>query len=212
MTKNQQALEETIKKLNDDYAAALNYANEHQEQYAQLKEGKNADDITRDQMKKLEQMIENTVRQESEYRQDIDTLAKDLETKVIFTKLASLLKTEVDVILHAKEEAKAQRANILTDDQIESFTRQLVQLIEERYVTVGKIDTLTLINELKHQQEDGSGVVDKFDFLTADEVAQLDKLVNTAVVNPLAELDEKRQRLDQEIQEMPRQREQLKEY
>ena len=53
---------------------------------------------------------------------------------------------------------------------------------------------------------------DKYDFLTTDEVTQLDKLVNTAIINPLTELDEKRIRLNQEIHEMPRQREHLREY
>lgn len=212
LTTQKQDLEKKIVELKDKYAAAINYANEHKEQYDHLKEGKNADDITRDQMRKIEQSLENTVRQETEYRQDIDNLAKDLETKVIFLKLASQLKTEVDVILHTKDEAKNQRANILSDEQIESFTRNLVRIIEERYFTSNKIDVLSLINELKRQQEDGDGVEDKYDFLTTDEVTQLDKLVNTAIINPLTELDEKRIRLNQEIHEMPRQREHLREY
>ena len=212
LTTQKKGLEDEIDNLKRDYAAAISYANEHQEQYNQLKEGKNADDITRAQMKKIEQSLENTVRQEIEYRQDIDNLAKDLETKVIFLKLASLLKTEVDVILHAKDEVKSQRAHILSDEQIERFTRNLVRLIEERYYTSNKIDVLALINELREQQERGNGVEDKYDFLTSDEVLQLDKLVNTAIVNPLSELDDKRARLNQEIQEMPRQQEYLKEY
>ena len=212
LTTQKQELEKKIEELKDEYAAAINYANEHKEQYDHLKDGKNADDITREQMKKIKQSIENTVRQETEYRQDIDNLAKDLETKVIFLKLASQLKTEVDVILHAKDEAKSQRANILSDEQIESFTRNLVRMIEERYFTSNKIDVLSLINELKRQQENGDGIEDKYDFLTTDEVTQLDKLVNTAIINPLTELDEKRIRLNQEIHEMPRQREHLKEY
>ena len=212
LTTQKKGLEDEIDNLKRDYAAAISYANEHQEQYNQLKEGKNADDITRAQMKKIEQSLENTVRQEIEYRQDIDNLAKDLETKVIFLKLASLLKTEVDVILHAKDEVKSQRAHILSDEQIERFTRNLVRLIEERYYTSNKIDVLALINELREQQERGNGIEDKYDFLTSDEVLQLDKLVNTAIVNPLSELDDKRARLNQEIQEMPRQQEYLKEY
>lgn len=212
LTTQKQDLEKKIEELKDEYAAAINYANEHKEQYDHLKEGKNADDITRDQMRKIEQSLENTVRQETEYRQDIDNLAKDLETKVIFLKLASQLKTEVDVILHTKDEAKNQRANILSDEQIENFTRNLVRMIEERYFTSNKIDVLSLINELKRQQEDGDGVEDKYDFLTTDEVTQLDKLVNTAIINPLTELDEKRIRLNQDIHEMPRQREHLREY
>lgn len=212
LTKQKQDLEEEIAKLNKDYTVAINYANEYEEQYHQLKDGKNADDITRDKMQTIEKSLESTVKQESEYRQDLETLAKDLETKVIFPKLASLLKTEVDIILNAKEEVNAQRANILTEEQIEKFTRNLVELIENRYVTSNKIDVSALINEIKNQQENGNGIVDKFDFLTSNEVSLLDKLVNTAIVNPLSELDEKRIRLNQEIGEMAQQKERLKEY
>lgn len=212
LTKQKQDLEEEIAKLNKDYTVAINYANEYEEQYHQLKDGKNADDITRDKMQTIEKSLESIVKQESEYRQDMEILAKDLETKVIFPKLASLLKTEVDIILNAKEEVNAQRANILTEEQIEKFTRNLVELIENRYVTSNKIDVSALINEIKNQQENGNGIVDKFDFLTSNEVSLLDKLVNTAIVNPLSELDEKRIRLNQEIGEMAQQKERLKEY
>ena len=208
---SKQKLAEDITALNKKYEDALNYANENFEQYNRLKEGKDADEITRDQMSKIKDSLADTRKQESLYRQDIDNLAKDLETKVIFLKLASQLKTEVDVILHAKDEAKSQRANILSDEQIERFTRNLVHLIEEKYVTSNKIDVFSLINELKKQQEEGNDVEDKYDFLTNEEVSQLDKLVNTAIVNPLSELDEKRSRLNQEIQEMPKQQEHLKE-
>lgn len=211
LTANKQKLAAEIADLKKIYEDAINYANEHFEQYNRLKEGKDADEITREQMSKIKESLADTRKQESLYRQDIDNLAKDLETKVIFLKLASQLKTEVDVILHAKDEAKSQRANILSDEQIERFTRNLVHLIEEKYVTSSKIDVFSLINELKKQQEDGNDVEDKYDFLTNEEVSQLDKLVNTAIVNPLSELDEKRNRLNQEIQDMPKLQEHLKE-
>lgn len=211
LTTKKQQIEADITDLKKKYEDALNYANENFEQYNRLKEGKDADEITREQMSKIKESLAETRKQESLYRQDIDNLAKDLETKVIFLKLASQLKTEVDVILHAKDEAKSQRASILSDEQIERFTRNLVHLIEEKYVTSNKIDVFSLINELKKQQEDGNDVEDKYDFLTNEEVSQLDKLVNTAIVNPLSELDEKRNRLNQEIQEMPKQQEHLKE-
>lgn len=210
LTQKKQELDGDIARLKTEYAAAINYANDNKEQYDLVKDGKNADDITRDQMKTIEQSLENTARREVEFRQDMDNLVKDLETKVIFLKLANQLKAEVDLILYAKEEAKSKCANILSDEQIESFTRNLVSLIEERYTTSSKIDVLSLINELKKQQKSGSGNEDKYAFLTDDEISKLDKLVNSAIVNPLTGLDEKRTQLNQEILEMPRQREQLK--
>ena len=212
LTAAKQKLDEEIKKLNDEYGAALNYANENKEQYDQVKAGKDSDEVTREMMTKLEQAVKNTIDSEGKYSQDIDMLAKDLETKVIYPKLASVIKTEIDVILQAKQDVKAARVNLLTDSQIEGITRQLVSLIEERYVREGTIDLPSLVNELKSLQEKANTVEDKFSYLTASEVEVLDKLVSTAVSNPFVALDEKRERLNQDIVQMPKQREKLKEY
>ncbi len=212
LTTAKQKLDGEIAKLNDEYAADLNYANENKEQYDQVKAGKDSDEVTREMMIKLEQSINNTVEFEGRYSQDIDSLAKDLETKVIYPKLASVIKTEIDVILQAKQDVKAARVNLLTDSQIEGITKQLVSLIEERYVREGTIDIPSLINELKSLQEKANTVEDKFSYLTASEVEALDKLVSTAISNPFVALDEKRERLNQDIAQMPKQKEKLKEY
>ena len=212
LTAAKQKLDEEIKKLNDEYGAALNYANENKEQYDQVKAGKDSDEVTREMMTKLEQAVKNTIDSEGKYSQDIDMLAKDLETKVIYPKLASVIKTEIDVILQAKQDVKAARVNLLTDSQIEGITRQLVSLIEERYVREGTIDLPSLVNELKSLQEKANTVEDKFSYLTTSEVEVLDKLVSTAISNPFVTLDEKRERLNQDIAQMPKQKEKLKEY
>lgn len=212
LTAAKQKFDEEIKKLNDEYGAALNYANENKEQYDQVKAGKDSDEVTREMMTKLEQAVKNTIDSEGKYSQDIDMLAKDLETKVIYPKLASVIKTEIDVILQAKQDVKAARVNLLTDSQIEGITRQLVSLIEERYVREGTIDLPSLVNELKSLQEKANTVEDKFSYLTTSEVKVLDKLVSTAISNPFVTLDEKRERLNQDIAQMPKQKEKLKEY
>ena len=212
LTNDKQLLEEEIDKLNDEFAAALNYANDNKEQYDQVKGGKDADEVTREMMGKLEQAIKNTVEEESKYSQDIEILARDLETKVIYPKLASVIKTEIEVILQAKQEVKDARVNMLTDNQIEGITKQLVHLIEERYISAGAIDIPSLINELKLQQEKANAVEDKYSYLTSSEIDILDKLISNAVDNPFVSLDEKRDRLNQEIAQMPKQRDKLKEY
>ena len=212
LTSAKQKLDEEIKNLNDEYGAALNYANENKEQYDQVKEGKDSDEVTREMMTKLEQTIKNTVESENRYSQDIDTLAKDLETKVIYPKLASVIKTEIDVILQAKQDVKTARINLLTDSQIEGITKQLVCLIEERYVREGTIDVPSLVNELKLQQEKANTVEDRFSYLSASDVTVLDKLISNAIDNPFITLDEKRDRLNQDIAQMPKQKEKLKEY
>lgn len=212
LTKEKQDLEEEIEKLNDEKGAALNYANENKEQYDLVKAGRSADDVTRSMMEKVNSSIKATIEAEKKYSQDIDILAKDLETKVVYPKLASIIKTEVEVILHAKREAQSARVHQLTDSQIESITKQLVHIIEDRYVKNGIIDVPSLISELKLQQEKENTVEDKYAFFSSSDVNVLDKLISTAIDNPFALLDEKRDRLNQDIALLPNQRKQLKEY
>ena len=212
LTAQKDGLEKDVDLLNDKYAEALDYANEHQEQYAQLKEGRNADDVTREKMQKIEDSIQNTLKSEKEYRQNLDNLSKDIETKVIFPKLASLLSTEIEVILHAKEDVATARVNLLSDKQIEVFTNSLVKLIQERYFAGQVIDVPSLIEEMKLQQERENKVEDKYAFLNPKDLQRLKDLVYAAVANPFTLLDDQRVRLNQEIHDLPKLLELQKDY
>lgn len=209
---DKQQLEKEVEKLDDEYAKALEYANEHKEQYDQLKEGRNADDVTRDKIKKVEQTIQATLKAEAEYLQNVDAMAKDIETQVIIPKLASIISTEVEVILHAKEEVASARINLLTDQQIELFTHNLVKVIEERYMPSKRLDVPSLIEEMKLWQEKENTVEDRFAFFSPTEVTLLKDTVRTAMSNPFILLDEQREMLNQDIHDMPKQRELIKDY
>ena len=209
---DKQQLEKEVEKLDDDYAKALEYANEHKEQYDQLKEGRNADDVTRDKIKKVEQTIQATLKAEAEYLQNVDAMAKDIETQVIIPKLASIISTEVEVILHAKAEVASARINLLTDQQIELFTHNLVKVIEERYMPSKRLDVPSLIEEMKLWQEKENTVEDRFAFFSPAEVTLLKDTVRTAMYNPFILLDEQREMLNQDIHDMPKQRELIKDY
>ena len=212
LTKDKEKLEKEVEKMNAEYAEALEYANEYQDQYNRLKEGRDADDVTRDKMLKLEQSVENTLRMEQDYRQDVDALSKDIETTVVFPKLASLLSTEIEMIIHAKEDIASQRVNLLSDKQIEVFTNHLAHLIEERYLQGRKLDIPSLIEEMKLQQERENTFEDKYSFFTASDIDRLKDLIYSSAANPFTMLDDQRERLISDIHDLPRQREQIKNY
>lgn len=212
LTKEKEDLENEVQELNSEYSKALIFANDNLDQYTQLKEGRNADSITQDKICHLQQDVDNTLKAEQEYRQDADILAKDLELKVVYPKLASLLSTEIEMIAHAKEEATSSRANILSDQQIEVFTNNLVKLIEERYLAGRKIDVAVLIEEMKQQQEQENTYEDKYAFLSSDDIDRLNKLIYSSSANPFVILDDKRTQLNNSIKELSRQREQIREY
>lgn len=212
LNEKKQELENELSDLNGNYREALDYAQEYQEQYQKLKEGRNADEVTRENIQKISQSIKQTEKAEEEYRQNVETLLKDIETRVIFPKLASLLSTEIEVILQAKEEVNAAHVNMLTERQIEVFTQNLAKVIEERYLSGRKMDVKSLIEEMKLMQENENTVDDRFAFLNDNDLKRLKDLVYSSMTNPFTVLDDQRERLEQDIQELPRQRERIKEY
>lgn len=212
LTRQKVELEKEVAKLNDDYNAALNYANEHKQQYEQLKEGRNSDDVVRDKMRQIEESINNYAKKEKEYRQDADTISKEIELKVIMPKLANIISTEVELILNEKEDVSAARGNILNAQQIEMVTESVVSLLQERYPQMGKISIGEIVEEIKRAQDNSDDYNDKYSYLNEADTNVLRNLVQQSYTNPFLALDERRGSLELELADMPKKNEQLEEY
>lgn len=212
LTKSKVERERELTQLNEAYSEALNYANDRKQQYEQLKEGRNSDEVIRDKMRQIEEAIRNYYKKEKDYRQDAEALSKDLELKVIMPKLASIVRTEVDLILNEKEEVASARSNILNDEQIRRVTRNIIDLIEKRYRVEGKIDVDTIVGEIKRAQDDSDDYNDKYGFLNEVDTQVLKDLVQQGYSNPFTTLDERRVSINQEQEDMPKREKQLEEY
>ena len=212
LTRQKVELEKEVAQLNDDYNAALNYANEHKQQYEQLKEGRNSDDVVRDKMRQIEESINNYAKKEKEYRQDADTISKEIELKVIMPKLANIICTEVELILNEKEDVSAARGNILNAQQIEMVTESVVSLLQERYPQMGKISIGEIVEEIKRAQDNSDDYNDKYSYLNDADTNVLRNLVQQSYTNPFLALDERRESLELELADMPKKNEQLDEY
>lgn len=204
--------EKEQEKAESEYTTAINFANDNKALYEQVKQGRDADDVTRDKMRQIEESIRAFNRSETDYRKSADTLARELETRVVFTKLASIVRTEVEVILNAKRQVATARGNILSDSQLNRITHQVVELIEQRYIETGRIDVDLIVRELKDLQENESVVSDPYAHLNEQDMQQLEQLVNSAVVNPFNALAEQRDRINAEAEELPRRQQQLDDY
>ena len=212
LTRQKVELEKEVAQLNDDYNAALNYANEHKQQYEQLKEGRNSDDVVLDKMRQIEESINNYAKKEKEYRQDADTISKEIELKVIMPKLANIISTEVELILNEKEDVSAARGNILNAQQIEMVTESVVSLLQERYPQMGKISIGEIVEEIKRAQDNSDDYNDKYSYLNEADTNVLRNLVQQSYTNPFLALDERRGSLELELADMPKKNEQLEEY
>ena len=212
LTKEKVEMEREVARLNDEYNEALNYANDHKQQYEQLKEGRNSDEVIRDKMRQIEESINGYYAKEKNYRQDAEAVSKELELKVFMPKLANVISTEVELILNEKDEVASARGNVLNDQQIEKVTQEVVRLIEEKYPQVGEVSVSDIIAEIKRVQNDSEDCNDKYGYLSEKDTAVLKNLVQQSYSNPYLALDERRENLNLELAEMPKKMEQMEEY
>lgn len=211
LTHKRQQLDEDQHKLEAEYRAALAYATDHKDEYEQMLSGKNADDVTRDKMRQLETSIADFEKRERDYRKDADELARDLETRVIFPKLADVVRTQVELVLSAKAAIASANKALWTEEEIEQMTQRVVSIIERKGGSLGAASVRAITEELYFMQKDNK-VEDEYSYLTSADVEVLDRLVHSGYANPFVPLDEKREQLAIEQDEQPRREEQLKEY
>ena len=212
LTKQKVEMEKELAGLNDEYNEALNYANDHKQQYEQLKDGRNSDEVIRDKMRQIEESINGYHAKEKDYRQDAEAVSKELELKVFMPKLANVISTEVELILNEKEEVASARGNVLNDQQIEKITQEVVRLIEEKYPQIGEVPISEIVTEIKRAQDDSEECNDKYGYLSDKDTAVLKNLVQQSYSNPYLALGERRENLNLELEEMPKKMEQLEEY
>ena len=203
--------EQKLRQLQDDYGKALQYASDNKEQYEQVKEGKNTDELTQDKINKLQQNISDFNQKEKEYRQSVDSVSKDFESKVVFAKLADLLRAEIDVILHEKLRVEESNGDILSNEQIEQITHDIVEYIGNHYSADIKIDEKEIANHIKRNRKKGD-LEDKYSYFSENDLDILSGFTKSTYVNPLTQLNETRIRLNNEIEALPQRRSQIEEY
>lgn len=160
--------------------------------------------MVRDKMRQIEESINNYAKKEKEYRQDADTISKEIELKVIMPKLANIISTEVELILNEKEDVSAARGNILNAQQIEMVTESVVSLLQERYPQMGKISIGEIVEEIKRAQDNSDDYNDKYSYLNEADTNVLRNLVQQSYTNPFLALDERRGSLELELADMPK--------
>lgn len=202
MEKNR--LEEELQALRRKYATALEYATAHKEQVEALKAGKDRDEVTRDQIAKVTQQIQRIVQAEEAYKQQADGVAKSMETDIILPRLASLLQDETELIENYKASLEEQKKELLTETQIAKVVDQVIEVLTRRGVIVEKVNRDTLVNVVRLGQQEVLHMDDPYDFLDYTDMETLKILKNSSAANPFLLLDQQRDRLQQEVEDLPK--------
>lgn len=207
-----QGREAELKQLREDYDKALEYSNDNRERYEQLKQGRNADDMTRDRINKQTESIRQVEKRATEYHDSVDKVVKDLELNVLFPALAHRIRPEVEIIVNERRRLAEERGEEISDEQLTRLTRDIVDYLAESYKELAKVKVDDVVRYMQKGRKHGDAPTDKHPYLSDANVEVLDKLISDAYVNLFLQLDNEREVLDMDISELPRKREQLENY
>ena len=204
-------IEGELSSLRNSYDEALGYANNNREQYNMLKEGRNKNDVTKDQISRTEARINEIRKSEQTFRQKADELTKQLETDIFVQKLAGSIKNEVEQILNHKMSLEESKKNILSEKQIENIASRVVAIIQKRYVTSQTIDLPSIVSAVMYEQE-ADEINDRFDYLNNTDVEALKSIVYSTTLNPYNSFEQTRDRTEEELKDLPKLQRQLLSY
>ena len=204
-------IEGELSSLRNSYDDALGYANNNREQYNMLKDGRNKNDITKDQISRTEARINEIRKSEQTIRQNADELTKQLETDIFVQKLASSIKNEVEQILNHKLSLEESKKSILSEKQIENIAGRVVAIIQKRYVTSQTIDLPSIVSAVMYEQE-ADEIKDRYDYLNNADVEAIKSLVNSTMMNPYNSFEQSRDRTEEEMKDLPKLQRQLESY
>ena len=198
---------EDFQNIEIEYNELINYANEHHDEY-----DRSADEVTQSQITKLNDALKAYATAERKYVQDANSMVADLEINVLYPKIASLIRDEVEVILSEKKAIANSRGLQLGREQIEKLTKDIVAIMQEKYGITSNIDTKALAQFVIEQQDQGQAVKDRFTNLGERDLKELERVAEGNYSNPFVVINKERERLNEEMPELPKKREQLEEF
>lgn len=207
-----QGKEAELKQLREDYEKALEYSNDNRDRYEQLKQGRNADNVTRDRINKQKEIIKQVENKAGEYRESVDKVVKDLELNVLFPALAHRIRPEVEMIVSERKRLAEERGEEISDEQLARITRDIVDYLAENYKQLAGVKVDDVVRHMQKGRKHGDVLAEKYPYLNDANVEVLEKLISDAYVNQFLQLDNERESIDMDVAELPHKREQLQNY
>ncbi len=207
-----QGKEAELKQLREDYEKALEYSNDNRDRYEHLKQGRNADNVTRDRINKQKEIIKQVENKAGEYRESVDKVVKDLELNVLFPALAHRIRPEVEMIVSERKRLAKERGEEISDEQLARITRDIVDYLAESYKQLADVKVDDVVRHMQKGRKHGDVLAEKYPYLNDANVEVLEKLISDAYVNQFLQLDNERESIDMDVAELPHKREQLQNY
>ncbi len=189
----------TLQQLQQD---ALQYSVAGKELYDNLKAGLNQETTIKSKIEQTINTIDGIYKKEAIYREDIEGFVKDIELNVCIPKIVEALKSEINLILKAKNEQEQSNNANLNPEQVETISFTILQYLQQNKLVLGEVKLEQLVNHVLRASQN-IPVKDEYNFLEFSEVKALENLLNNRAANPFPMLNQQQVDLNLSLAQIP---------
>lgn len=205
LLKQKEVAEGKLVSLQIEYEKALQYSADNRETYEVLLKGKNDNSIIDGKIETLRKRIETIQRSIEDFQKKMGEVAnRNLEISLIIPRIAQVLASEIEIILSNKKQIEDEKRNRLSESQLNVVAKRLIGIIEKKYLEDGTIDMEAVIERYRYETMDEEKVHDRYSYLDGNDIATLQEITNNIIQNPVTPLLQERQRLNLEMEELPK--------
>jgi DNA sulfur modification protein DndD len=193
--------EELKNKLQLQLQDGLNYSVANRDIYDNLKNGLNQDTTIKSRIDQTNLQIDNIQSKESIYRKELTDFINDIEVNVFIPKLIEGIKSEVNLIINAKNDKEDHENSNVQPQQVEAISRTILNYLKENSLILKDISIEELVDYVISKAKN-SNAKDDYSFLEHSEVKALEKLLNTSSLNSFPHLNQMQSELNVSINQI----------
>lgn len=194
--------QDSLKALQQLQQDALQYSVAGKELYDNLKAGLNQETTIKSKIEQTITTIDGIYKKEAIYREDIEGFVKDIELNVCIPKIVEALKSEINLILKAKNEQEQSNNANLNPEQVETISFTILQYLQQNKLVLGEVKLEQLVNHVLRASQN-IPVKDEYNFLEFSEVKALENLLNNRAANPFPMLNQQQVDLNLSLAQIP---------
>lgn len=194
--------QDSLKTLQQLLQDALQYSVAGKELYDNLKAGLNQETTIKSKIEQTTTAIDSIYKKEAIYREDIEGFVKDIELNVCIPKIVEALKSEINLILKAKNEQEQSNNANLNPEQVETISFTILQYLQENKLVLSEVKLEQLVNHVLRASQN-IPVKDEYNFLDFSEVKALENLLNNRAANPFPMLNQQQVDLNLSLAQIP---------
>ena len=194
--------EEELKNLEAQLQDALQYSVANKEIYDNLKAGINQEATIKNKIEQTKIQIDNILKREELYKNDVETFVKDLEPNVCLPKLIEVIKPEVNLILKITKQKEQQLSSNLSPEQIEAISEIILRYLKQNNLTIKDIQLSDLVDFVISDSKNAISNTE-YDFLDFSEIRALDTLLGQKYANPFPVINQQQIELNLSIKQIP---------